>query len=197
MNMKMTFFALAGKCGLRGASGFTSAAAPRPSRSMQLGQRDDADAPGAVLEEAAARLNFAKLLAIHGYSLVMNSSRFSITRLNSTQAAASVCGTPSRWLGNSAATAFSSCARLLSRLREISLHPLPLPPSGVAPERHQIRVVQPVAEASPPSRITRSASALRRFEEYRIVHQIERLQRRVGTLAARAGELGARARRNS
>ena len=31
MNMKMTFFAFGGKCGLRGASGLTSAAAARPS----------------------------------------------------------------------------------------------------------------------------------------------------------------------
>ena len=33
MNMKMTFLALGAKCGLRGASGFCSTAAARPSRS--------------------------------------------------------------------------------------------------------------------------------------------------------------------
>ncbi len=67
-----------------------------------------------------------------------------------------------------------------------------------AAERNHVGVIQPVAEgAIAPSRITRKRQALRGFEKDRIVHQVQRLQRRIGALAARAGEARRWARRNS
>ena len=74
---------------------------------------------------------------------------------------------------------------------EILAHALRLARRRLAAQRHRVGVIQPVAEcARPPSRIMRNASALRRFEEHRIVHQVERLQRRIGALAARARQAG-------
>ena len=65
------------------------------------------------------------------YSLVMNSSRLSSTRLNSTQAAASACGTPSRRLGKSAATVFGSSCETASGVVEILAHALGLARRGL------------------------------------------------------------------
>src|SRR5262249_13162095 len=55
---------------------------------QQLRQGDGSDSPCALAEKTAAALNLRKLCPVHDYSLVMNSSRLSSTRLNSTQLAA-------------------------------------------------------------------------------------------------------------
>ena len=58
MNMKMTFLALGGKCGLRGASGFCSTRGGAPFAFQHLRQRDRADSARAFAEETCGGSEF-------------------------------------------------------------------------------------------------------------------------------------------
>ena len=133
------------------------------------------------------------------YSLVMNSSRLSSTRLNSTHAAASACGTPSSRFGNSAPTVLRML-RCRSRLEfDRNTCPCARPRARrLAAQRQLKRVTQPVAETARPLPAHHAGrQRLRRLEEHRVVQQVERLQRRVRTLAPRARQVRIRAHRSS
>ncbi len=78
----------------------------------QIRQRNGAQSARAIAQEQSPAVNLLELLEGHLYSLVINSSRLSSTRLTPTHAAASSAATPSGRNGCMASIALGSCASI-------------------------------------------------------------------------------------
>ena len=129
------------------------------------------------------------------YSLVMNSSRLSSTRLNSTQAAASACGTPSSRLREQRRRRSSGpCQRDCSCLVEILAQALGLRRADGSRAERQLDRRSSDGRGSPPaiSRRMRNASPCAASKKTGSFSRFSACSGVFGALAARAGQVRVR-----